>query len=156
MQERVILDALGFCFFSWWVPGLRKRKYKNNSLEKCCRATHLFQSLCAHNFLLKRLCSEKDMRLKHVRYVKQLRYVQNISLANVKLLWKHWHTKQTAYSYKYFLLKVDGIWNVAFPYFFVLLFFFLNLSISYNEEYKKNKFSSEDFFGKYQQICKLI
>ena len=139
MQERVILDALGFCFFSWWVPGLRKRKYKNNSLEKCCRATHLFQSLCAHNFLLKCLCSEKDMRLKHVRYVKQLRYVQNISLANVKLLWKHWHTKQTAYSYKYFLLKVDGIWNVAFPYFFVLLFFFLNLSISYNEEYKKTK-----------------
>ena len=124
MQERVILDALGFCFFSWWVPGLRKRKYKNNSLEKCCRATHLFQSLCAHNFLLKRLCSEKDMRLKHVRYVKQLRYVQNISLANVKLLWKHWHTKQTAYSYKYFLLKVDGIWNVAFPYFLFCFFSF--------------------------------
>ena len=142
MQERVILDGLGFCFFSWWVPGLRKRNHKNISLEKCCRATHLIQSLCANNFLLKSLCSEKDMRLKHVRYVKQLRYVQNISLAKVKLLWKHWHTEQTAYSYKYFLLKVDGIWNVAFPYFFVLLFFFLNLSISYNEEYKKNKFSS--------------
>ena len=98
-----------------------------------------FMRMFMYNFLLKSLCSEKDMRLKHVRYVKQLRYVQNISLAKIKLLWKHWHTKQTAYSYKYFLLKVDGIWNVAFPYFFVLLFFFLNLSISYNEEYKKKK-----------------
>ena len=46
---------------------------------------------------------------------------------------------------------------LSYKIFFDSLFFFLNILVNLIiKNTKKNKFSFQDFFGKYQQICTLI